>query len=127
VLRGQSDLLPVALLWTTAAAFVALGAMLLRNLCASGFTKAQEGAERFVRGEFWRRTVGTLLRFLPVAKREFVIKDIKLFFRDTTQCSQLILLAALVLVYLFTITTLPPPRGGTVGFVYISLASLLPL
>src|SRR2546430_11003091 len=46
-------------------------------------------------------------RFLPVAKREFVIKDIKLFFRDTTQWSQLILLAALVLVYLFNIKTLP--------------------
>src|SRR5213075_3020018 len=74
-LRGQPDLLPVALLWTTAAAFVALGAMLHRNLFASGFTKAQEGAERFVRGELWRRTVGTLLGFLPVAKREFVLKD----------------------------------------------------
>jgi len=114
-LRGQPDLLPVALLWTTAAAFVALGAMLHRNLFASGFTKAQEGAERFVRGELWRRTVGTLLRFLPVAKREFVIKDIKLFFRDTTQWSQLILLAALVLVYLFNIKTLPLHRGEAVG------------
>ncbi len=126
-LRGQPDLLPVALLWTTAAAFVALGAMLHRNLFASGFTKAQEGAERFVRGELWRRTVGTLLRFLPVAKREFVIKDIKLFFRDTTQWSQLILLAALVLVYLFNIKTLPLHRGEAVGFFYITLVSFLNL
>src|SRR5205809_7574874 len=126
-LRGQPDLLPVALLWTTAAAFVALGAMLHRNLFASGFTKAQEGAERFVRGEFWRRTVGTLLRFLPVAKREFVIKDIKLFFRDTTQWSQLILLAALVLVYLFNIKTLPLPRGEAVWFFYLLIVSLLNL
>src|SRR5436305_545849 len=126
-LRGQPDLLPVTLLWTTAAAFVALGAMLHRNLFASGFTKAQEGAERFVRGELWRRTVGTLLRFLPVAKREFVIKDIKLFFRDTTQWSQLILLAALVLVYLFNIKTLPLHRGEAVGFFYITLVSFLNL
>src|SRR6059058_2198635 len=78
-LRGQPDLLPIALLWTTAAAAVTLGALLHRQLYATGFTKAQEGAERFVRGGLWRRTVGTLLRFLPVAKREFVIKDIKLF------------------------------------------------
>ena len=126
-LRGQPDLLPLALLWTTAAAFVALGAMLHRNLFASGFTKAQEGAERFVRGELWRRTVGTLLRFLPVAKREFVIKDIKLFFRDTTQWSQLILLAVLVLVYLFNIKTLPLHRGEAVGFFYITLVSFLNL
>ena len=126
-LRGQPDLLPVALLWTTAAAFVALGAMLHRNLFAPGFTKAQEGAERFVRGELWRRTVGTVLRFLPVAKREFVIKDIKLFFRDTTQWSQLILLAVLVLVYLFNIKTLPLHRGEAVGFFYVTLVSFLNL
>src|SRR3989449_528793 len=126
-LRGQPDLLPVALLWTTAAAFVALGAMLHRSLFAPGFTKAQEAAERFVRGELWRRTVGTLLRFLPVAKREFVIKDIKLFFRDTTQWSQLILLAVLVLVYLFNVKTLPLHRGEAVGFFYITLVSFLNL
>jgi ABC-2 type transport system permease protein len=126
-LRGQPDLLPLALLWTTAAAFVALGAMLHRSLFAPGFTKAQEAAERFVRGELWRRTVGTLLRFLPVAKREFVIKDIKLFFRDTTQWSQLILLAVLVLVYLFNIKTLPLHRGEAVGFFYVTLVSFLNL
>src|SRR2546430_11487787 len=66
-------------------------------------------------------------RFLPVAKREFVIKDIKLFFRDTTQWSQLILLAALVLVYLFNIKTLPLHRGEAVGFFYITLVSFLNL
>jgi ABC-2 type transport system permease protein len=126
-LRGKVDLLPLALLWTTAAAFVAIGAMLHRQLFAPGFTKAQEAAERFVRGGVWRRTVGTLLGFLPVAKREFVIKDIKLFFRDTTQWSQLILLAVLVLVYLFNINALPLHRGEAVGFFYITLVSFLNL
>src|SRR5438552_1025074 len=126
-LRGQPDLLPVALLWTTAAAFVTIGAMLHRALFASGFTKAQEGAERFVRGEWWRWTVGTLLGFLPVAKREFVLKDVKLFFRDTTQWSQLILLAVLVVVYLFNIKALPLHRGEQVGFFYVTLVSFLNL
>jgi ABC-2 type transport system permease protein len=126
-LRGQPDPLPVALLWTTAASFVTLGALLHRSLYAAGFTKAQEGAERFVRGELWRRTIGTLLRFAPVAKREFVIKDIKMFFRDTTQWSQLILLGVLVLVYLFNIKTLPLHRGEAVGFFYVTLVSFLNL
>src|SRR5205809_6704077 len=49
-LRGQPDLLPVALLCTTAAAFVALGAMLHPNLFASGLPTARAAAERFVRG-----------------------------------------------------------------------------
>jgi ABC-2 type transport system permease protein len=126
-LRGQVDPMPLVLLWSTAAAFVTLGAMLHRQLFAAGFTKAQEAAERFVRGGVWRVTVGTALGFLPVSKREFVIKDVKLFFRDTTQWSQLILLAVLVLVYLFNIKTLPLHRGEPVGFFYVTLVSFLNL
>ncbi len=126
-LRGPLDLMPLVLLWTTAAAFVTLGAILHRELFAPGFTKAQEGAQRFVRGGLWRWTVGTLLGFLPVAKREFVLKDIKLFFRDTTQWSQLILLAALVVVYLFNIKALPLHRGEQVSFFSVTLVSFLNL
>src|SRR5207245_651506 len=126
-LRGELDPLPLVLLWTTAAGLVTIGAMLHRALFAPGFTKAQEGAERFVRGAWWRWTVGTLLGFLPVAKREFVLKDVKLFFRDTTQWSQLILLAVLVVVYLFNIKALPLHRGEQVGFFYVRLVSFLNL
>jgi ABC-2 type transport system permease protein len=126
-LRHAPDPLPLVLLWTTAAAFVTLGAMLHRSLFAPGFTKAQEGAERFVRGRFWRWTVGWVLAPLPVAKREFVLKDIRLFFRDTTQWSQLILLAVLVVVYLFNINALPLHRGEPVGFFYVTLVSFLNL
>src|SRR2546422_3016198 len=49
-LRHDLDPLPLVLLWTTAAAFITLGALLHRELFATGFTKAQEGAERFIRG-----------------------------------------------------------------------------
>jgi len=126
-LQGAIDPLPLVLLWTTAAGAVTLGALLHSRLYATGFTKAQEGAERFVRGGLWQLTVGTLLGFLPVAKREFVIKDIKLFFRDTTQWSQLILLAVLVVVYLFNIKMLPLHRGEQVGFFYVTLVSFLNL
>lgn len=118
---------PLVLLWTTAAAFVTLGAILHRQLYATGFTKAQEGAERFVRGIVWRNTIGLVLGPLPVAKREFVLKDIKLFFRDTTQWSQLILLAVLVVVYLFNIKALPLHQGEQVGFFYVTLVSFLNL
>src|SRR5947199_7593308 len=126
-LRGDADPLPLLLLWTTAAALVTIGAMLHRALFASGFTKAQEGAERFVRGEWWRWTFGTLLGFLPVAEREFVLKDVKLFFRDTTQWSRLLLLGVLVVVYLFNIKALPLHRGEPVGFFFVTLVSFLNL
>jgi ABC-2 type transport system permease protein len=126
-LRNQIDLLPLVLLWSTAAAFVALGAALHGALYAQGYTKAQEGAERFIRGTLWRWTIGWALGWLPVARREFVIKDVKLFFRDTTQWSQLILLAVLVVVYLFNIQVLPLRRGEPVGFFYVNLVSFLNL
>jgi ABC-2 type transport system permease protein len=126
-LLGHPDPLPLALLWTTAAGFVTIGAWLHRELFASGFTKAQEGAERFVRGGLWAWSVGVLLSGLPVAKREFVLKDIKLFFRDASQWSQLILLAVLVVVYLFNIKALPLHRGEEVGFFYTTLVSFLNL
>src|SRR6266853_1982972 len=126
-LRNEFDPLPLVLLWSTAAAFVTFGALLHRALYTQGFTKAQEGAERFIRGGLWRWTVGSLLGWLPVAKREFVLKDIKLFFRDTTQWSQLILLAVLIVVYLFNIQALPLHRGEPVGFFYINLVSFLNL
>jgi len=126
-LRGEFDPFPLVMLWSTAAAFVTFGALLHRALYAQGYTKAQEGAERFIRGGLWRWTVGSLLGWLPVAKREFVLKDIKLFFRDTTQWSQLILLAVLVVVYLFNIQALPLHRGEPVGFFYVNLVSFLNL
>jgi len=126
-LRHDIDPLSLLLLWTTAAAFVTLGALLHWGLFPQGFTKAQEGAERFIRGGFWRWTVGGLLKPLPVAKREFVLKDIRLFFRDTTQWSQLILLAVLVVVYVFNIQALPLHRGEPVGFYYVTLVSFLNL
>jgi ABC-2 type transport system permease protein len=126
-LVGPWDPLDLVLLWSTAGAFVALGAVLHARLYPMGFTKAQEGAERFVRGWFWQMALAPAGRFLSVAKREFIVKDIKLFFRDTTQWSQLILLAVLVVIYLFNIRALPLFTGEQVPFFFVTLVSFLNL
>jgi ABC-2 type transport system permease protein len=126
-LTGHTDWLSVYLLWTTAALFVAGGAWLHARLYHTGFTKAQEGAERFVRGGFWNWTLGSALRPFGPARREFLLKDLRLFFRDTTQWSQLILLAALLVVYLFNIRALPLFRGEQVPFFLVSVISFLNL
>jgi len=126
-LNGTMDWLPLYLLWSTAGAAVVLGAILHGKLYHTGFTKAQEGAERFVRGGLWSWALGGLLRPLGAARREFVLKDLKLFFRDTTQWSQLILLGALLLVYLFNIRALPLFRGEQVPFYIVSVVSFLNL
>ena len=122
-----SDPLPIALLWTSAAAFVVLGAMLHRRLFVTGFTKAQEGAEKFVRGASWQRIGARILGRLSPSRREFLLKDLRVFFRDATQWSQLILLAVLVVVYLFNITALPLFTGERVPFFLITLIVFLNL
>ncbi len=126
-LDGSPDWLGLYLLWTTAALFVTGGAWLHSRLYHTGFTKAQEGAERFVKGGFWNWTVGSALTPLGPSRREFVLKDLRLFFRDTTQWSQLILLAALLVVYLFNIKALPLFRGEQVPFFLVSVVSFLNL
>jgi ABC-2 type transport system permease protein len=126
-LVGPWDPLDLVLLWSTAGVFVALGAALHAQLYPTGFTKAQEGAERFVRGWFWQAAMAPAARFMSVAKREFIVKDIKLFFRDTTQWSQLILLGVLVVIYLFNIRALPLFTGEQVPFFFVTLVSFLNL
>lgn len=126
-LTGSVDAFPLFLLWSTAAAFVVVGAWLHYRLYPNGFTKAQEGAERFVKAGLWQRLLEPWLRPLSVAKREFIIKDIKLFFRDTTQWSQLILLGVLVVIYLFNIRALPLFTGERVPFFLVTIVSFLNL
>jgi ABC-2 type transport system permease protein len=119
-----ADPQPIALLWATGLAAVALGALVHRWLYHSGFSKAQEGAERKVRRPL-RGPLGALLRSMPVAKREFIYKDLRLFFRDNTQWSQLILLAVLLLIYIFNIKSLPIHSGERIPFSLVVVISFL--
>ncbi|HWN18373.1 MAG TPA: hypothetical protein VNO19_05600 [Gemmatimonadales bacterium] len=121
-----ADPWPVAKLWGAAAVAVALGAALHGRLYALGFSKAQEGAERKVRRPL-RGPLSRMLRSLPPSRREFILKDLRLFFRDNTQWSQLILLAVLLMVYLFNIRSLPLHSGERVPFRLVTMISFLNL
>ncbi len=121
-----ADPWPVAKLWGAASVAVALGALLHERLYSLGFSKAQEGAERKVRRPL-RGPLSRVLRWLPVSRREFILKDLRLFFRDNTQWSQLILLAVLLMVYLFNIRSLPLHSGERVPFRLVTLVSFLNL
>jgi len=121
-LRDEPELLSFYLLWSTAAALVVFGALLHRWLYARGFTKAQESGERFVRNGGLGKAVGRLLTPWGVMRRELVLKEMRLFFRDTTQWSQLILLTVLVVVYVFNIKFLPLRGEGITFF----LANVIP-
>jgi ABC-2 type transport system permease protein len=121
-----ADPRPVLLLWGAALAAIALGALVHRGLYHSGFSKAQEGAERKVRRPL-RGPLGAALRSMPAAKREFIYKDLRLFFRDNTQWSQLFLLGVLLLIYIFNIKSLPIHSGERIPFSLVVVISFLNL
>ncbi len=116
-LQGEPDWLSMYVLWTTAAASIVLGAMLHRWLYHTGFSKAQESAQRWIKkGGLLARVGDALLQPFGTLRRELVLKEIRLFFRDTTQWSQLILLAVLVVVYVYNIKFLPLSGEGITFF-----------
>jgi ABC-2 type transport system permease protein len=121
-----ADPWPVAKLWVAAAVAVLLGALLHQRLYHLGFSKAQEGAERKIRRPLRGPVAGMLWSVSP-SKREFILKDLRLFFRDNTQWSQLILLAVLLMVYLFNIKSLPLHSGERVPFRLVTMISFLNL
>ncbi|MGK2962965.1 MAG: putative ABC transporter permease subunit [Gemmatimonadaceae bacterium] len=121
-LQQEPDPFPLYLLWSTAAAFVVIGALLHRAMYAKAFTKAQESGERSARRSLVSSVFHRLLAPLGMVRRELVMKEVRLFFRDTTQWSQLILLAVLVVVYVFNIKFLPVSGEGVTFFV----ANLIP-
>lgn len=124
-LTHVADPLPIVLLWSSAVAFVALGAALHVRLYWRGYSKAQEGGGRVIRGRLRGAFMAKALAPLSVSRREFILKDLRLFFRDTTQWSQLILLAVLLVVYLFNIRALQLFSGEELPFVLVTVVVFL--
>jgi ABC-2 type transport system permease protein len=108
-LAGGSDLLHAAALWTTASAFTVILAAASDRWYFAGYSKSQEGRKaRFTR----LLMLDTVARALPMStvSRTMLIKDLKVFLRDVSQWSQLLLLLALVLVYLYNFRVLDLAR-----------------
>ncbi|MGL4209721.1 MAG: putative ABC transporter permease subunit, partial [Candidatus Adiutrix sp.] len=92
----------LALLWFTAASLGILASSAASWLYFSGYNKSVEGASR-------QKTAGSVLNiftkavgfFMQAQRRAFVVKDLKIFFRDHTQWSQLLLLASLIVIYIY--------------------------
>jgi ABC-2 type transport system permease protein len=125
-LGGVFDPFPFLCLLSTAAAFVVLGAWVHVSHYGRGYTRAQEGADRRAGGRRMR-WVDAMLSLATPRTRELVSKELKVFFRDSTQWSQLILLAVLVVVYVYNIRVLPLYTGEQVSFFLINLVSFLNL
>ena len=108
--RGAESfpLMPLALLWMTAAAAVVIGCWTARALYLRGYSRAQESRPAKL------STLPLIDRFLEATTKPFelrlrsiLLKDIKSFLRDTNQWSQLLLLLALIVIYLYNFYVLP--------------------
>jgi ABC-2 type transport system permease protein len=110
-LRGGPITTPLLRLWGLATGLVLVGLASHRLLWTRGFSAAQEGtSKRSTVGE--RPFVDRLFAWLPAHRRELVLKELKVFARDTTQWSQLILLFVLLVVYVANIRYLPLTGEG---------------
>jgi len=105
--RGET-LFYVLMLVSTAMASVAIGNLTSEALYFVGFSKAQEAmGAKLSRGALLDWALRVLARPFDPATRALIAKDVKSFFRDTTQWSQLLLMLALVVLYLYNIKVLP--------------------
>ena len=131
-MQGRFDALHLAALWTTALGLTVLVAAANERWHFLGFSKAQEARKtRFTRLELLERAT----RALPLSpvSRHLLLKDLKIFLRDVSQWSQLLLLLALVLVYLYNFRVLDleriPYMSGMIknvyAFVNLAMAGLV--
>lgn len=100
--------MPLALLWSSAAATVVMGSWLARGIYLQGFTRAQESRPAKLSAlPVIDRALEAIARPFEPRFRSLLLKDLRTFVRDTTQWSQLLLLLALVVVYLYNFSVLP--------------------
>jgi ABC-2 type transport system permease protein len=104
-LQGVTDWLHIGALWSTALAVVIVVGWSFERWHFTGFSKAQEA--RKARFAQWR-TLDRMAALLPLSpvRRHLLVKDLKVFVRDVSQWSQLLLLLALMLVYLYNFRVL---------------------
>ena len=99
LLASYALFLPLAASWLSGAVYLA------------GWSKAQESRQGRRQSKLLDRSVEWITRPFPEISRAIMLKDVKTFLRDATQWSQLFLLVALIIVYLYNFKVLPLDRS----------------
>ena len=104
----KSSLFNIALSGSCAFMFIFFANIIAETVYFSGFSKSQTTPSRLFtpvryRGLHWEN----FLNFLPRTAKAFAVKEIRTFFRDSTQWPQLFLMAALIVIYLYNFSVLP--------------------
>jgi len=116
------------MLWSTALAGIVIGEWACGRIYYAGWSRSQEGKKaRLSRSRAADLLFGLAVLPFRGRMRAIVQKDIKLFFRDTSQWSQLFLLLALTIVYIYSFKLLPLERSPLPTIFIQNLISFLNL
>jgi ABC-2 type transport system permease protein len=123
-----------ALSWSYAITMIFVTTWISGAIYFKGLSKAQTAPGRFFYSlGFKRPGYSFLTNFLSGPVRAFAVKEIKTFFRDKTQWSQIFLIAALIVIYLYNFSVLPLERSSIrieflqniISFLNIALAAFV--
>ena len=116
------------MLWSTGLAGIVIGEWVSQLIYYAGWSHSQEGKKASISRS---RIADVFFRFISTPFRgkmqAIVLKDVKLFFRDTSQWSQLFLIFALMVVYIYSFKLLPVDRATMPSFFLQNLISFLNL
>lgn len=129
-LKGKfiDTLYPLFLLMTSALAISFIGESLFNKVYMECWNRSRQSVKRYIGSKnFLNPVFRLLLSPLNVQVRNLISKDVRHFFRDVTQWSQLLLLSALVIVYLYNFSVLPLKRSPLPTFYLQNLISFLNL
>ncbi len=130
LLRGKqaAAIFWLLMLWSTALAGVVIGEWVCGRTYTAGWSRSQEGKKarisRSAAADLFFRAISFPF---PGKMKAIVRKDAKLFFRDASQWSQLFLLMALMVVYIYSFKLLPLERSPLPTFFLQNLISFLNL
>ncbi len=125
--KGET-LFYLLMLWSTAAASIVIGEWVCGRIYYTGWSRSQEGKKSPISRSRAADAFFQMLSFPFKGKiRAIVLKDVKLFFRDTSQWSQLFLLFALMVVYIYSFKLLPLERAAMPSFYLQNLLAFLNL
>ena len=110
--REGEPLFYFALLATTACVLTLASAAFVERKFLTAWSRAQEGREAPARERRLAHWLGGIGRPLPHTTQLLFVKDATIFFRDASQWSQLLLLLALVVVYVYNFSAIPIDDGS---------------
>ena len=104
----QDAIFYLMMLFSSALFFTMIAELLANQIYIKGWAKSQEGKKAKLTKGWLIEKISQILTFPFKGFTKIILsRDIKLFFRDATQWSQLFMLFALIVVYVFNFSVLP--------------------